>query len=69
MMGPKSNPDSAREGARHYCKAVGTNRNGANVYDHFIAGRHEEIAAYCGRDVALVRAIYYRMNFLKELDT
>lgn len=42
--------------------------DGSRVYDYFIAGRHEEIAAYCGRDVALVRAIYYRMNFLEELD-
>jgi hypothetical protein len=38
--------------------------NGANVYDNFIAGRHEEIAAYCGRDVELVRAVYYRMLYM-----
>ncbi|MCA1633212.1 MAG: hypothetical protein LC785_05970 [Acidobacteria bacterium] len=38
--------------------------NGANVYDNFIAGRHEEIGDYCGRDVELVRAVYYRMRYL-----
>lgn len=38
--------------------------NGANVYDNFIAGRHEEITAYCGRDVELTRAVYYRMRYL-----
>ncbi|HEX8351591.1 MAG TPA: hypothetical protein VF611_01610 [Pyrinomonadaceae bacterium] len=37
--------------------------NGANVYDNFIAGRHEEIADYCGRDVELVRAVYHRMLY------
>lgn len=39
--------------------------NGSSVYDHFIAGRHKEVADYCGRDVELVRAIYYRMKFLE----
>jgi hypothetical protein len=38
--------------------------DGSNVYDYYLAGRHDEIADYCLRDVQLVRAIYYRMNFL-----
>ena len=37
--------------------------DGSMVYDHFCIGQHEEIAAYCMRDVDLVRAIYYRMTF------
>ena len=37
--------------------------DGSRVYDYFCAGCHEEIAAYCMRDVELVRAIYRRMNF------
>lgn len=41
--------------------------SGATVYDSFIAGRHEEIAAYCGRDVELVREVYYRMNYLEQI--
>ncbi|HXG67500.1 MAG TPA: hypothetical protein VNO70_20525 [Blastocatellia bacterium] len=39
--------------------------DGGSVYDAFRAGRHEEIASYCMRDVELVRAIYYRLNFLE----
>jgi hypothetical protein len=46
--------ESSKNGAVH----------GANVYDAFIAGRHEEIGDYCGRDVELVRAVYYRMRYL-----
>lgn len=38
--------------------------DGSRVYDYFREGRHEEIADYCRRDVALVRDIYYRMKFL-----
>lgn len=37
---------------------------GANVYDFYLAGRHQEIADYCLRDCDLTRAIYYRLNFL-----
>jgi 3'-5' exonuclease len=39
--------------------------DGSHVYDYFMAGRHEEIADYCKRDVALVRTIYYQMKFLE----
>lgn len=39
--------------------------SGASVYDAFVAGRHEEIADYCARDVELVRAVYYRMLYLE----
>lgn len=38
--------------------------DGSRVYDYYREGRHEEIADYCKRDVALVREIYYRMKFL-----
>jgi 3'-5' exonuclease len=38
--------------------------NGAKVYDLFLAGRHEEIASYCMRDVELTRAVYHRLNFI-----
>lgn len=41
--------------------------NGSTVYDLFTAGRHQEIAEYCMRDVELTRAIYHRLNFL-DLD-
>jgi 3'-5' exonuclease len=40
--------------------------DGSRVYDYFCAGCHEEIAAYCMRDVELVRAIYRRMNFEED---
>jgi DNA polymerase elongation subunit (family B) len=40
--------------------------DGSRVYDYFCAGCHEEIAAYCMRDVELVRQIYMRMNFEEE---
>jgi Predicted 3'-5' exonuclease related to the exonuclease domain of PolB len=36
---------------------------GANVYDNFCAGRHEEIADYCMRDVELTKRIYSLMQF------
>lgn len=41
--------------------------DGSRVYDYFCAGCHEEIAAYCMRDVELVRAIYRRMNFEEDV--
>jgi len=37
---------------------------GANVFDHYVAGNHAEIARYCLADVLLCREIYYRMKFL-----
>jgi hypothetical protein len=37
--------------------------DGGCVYDEFLAGRHDSIAAYCLRDVEIARAVYYRMNF------
>jgi hypothetical protein len=39
---------------------------GGSVYDYFLAGRHEEIADYCMRDVELTRLIYNRLNFIDE---
>jgi DNA polymerase elongation subunit (family B) len=41
--------------------------DGSRVYDYFCKGCHEEIAAYCMRDVELVRQIYRRMNFEPEI--
>lgn len=40
--------------------------DGSRVYDYFCRGCHEEIAAYCMRDVELVRQIYLRMNFEED---
>ena len=40
--------------------------DGSMVYDLFLAGRHEEIANYCMRDVELTRSIYHRLNFIEE---
>lgn len=40
--------------------------SGASVYDFFLAGRHEEIADYCLKDVELTRAIFRRLNFIDE---
>jgi 3'-5' exonuclease len=37
--------------------------DGSQVYDEFCAGRHEEIADYCMRDVELVRQVYRRLTF------
>jgi DNA polymerase elongation subunit (family B) len=37
--------------------------NGSQVYDFYRAGKHREIADYCGRDTILVREIYQRMTF------
>jgi hypothetical protein len=39
--------------------------SGDSVYDFFLAGRHEEIADYCMRDVELTRAAYRRLNFIE----
>lgn len=36
--------------------------SGERVYEAFHAGEHEQIAAYCLQDVAIVRAIYRRMS-------
>ncbi len=40
--------------------------SGGAIYDLFNQHRHEEIAAYCMKDVELTRSIYYRMNFFEE---
>lgn len=40
--------------------------NGGRVYDLFLAGRHEEIADYCLKDVELTRSIYRRLNFIGD---
>lgn len=37
--------------------------DGGRVYDEFLAGNHDRVAAYCLRDVEIARAIYYRMVF------
>jgi 3'-5' exonuclease len=37
--------------------------DGSRIYDYFSAGRHEEIALYCMRDVECTREIYYCINF------
>lgn len=42
--------------------------DGSRVYDELLAGHDELIAEYCLRDVELTQAIYYRMNFLDNLD-
>jgi predicted PolB exonuclease-like 3'-5' exonuclease len=51
------------------CSSKEDGIDGSRVYDYFCAGCHEEIAAYCMRDVELTRAIYYRMNFLDNLES
>ncbi len=38
--------------------------DGSKVYDYFLAGKSEEIIAYCKRDVESVRAIYNKVNFI-----
>ncbi|HEV7375247.1 MAG TPA: ribonuclease H-like domain-containing protein [Pyrinomonadaceae bacterium] len=42
--------------------------DGSRVYDCFCAGGHTEIAAYCMRDVELVRAIFTRMTSPEETE-
>jgi hypothetical protein len=39
--------------------------DGSTVYDLFLAGRHQEIADYCLRDVELTRMMYRRLNFIE----
>jgi predicted PolB exonuclease-like 3'-5' exonuclease len=40
--------------------------DGSRVYEEFCAGRHDEIACYCMRDVELVRRIYCRLTFSQD---
>jgi predicted PolB exonuclease-like 3'-5' exonuclease len=37
--------------------------DGSKVYDYFLAGKTDEIAEYCKRDVAATRSVYKRMTF------
>lgn len=37
--------------------------DGSRVYDRFCRGCHQEIAEYCLRDVEVVRAIYYALEY------
>lgn len=37
--------------------------DGSKVYDYFLAGKGEEIAKYCMRDVEATRRVYKRMTF------
>ena len=39
--------------------------DGSKVYDYYLAGRLDEIYAYCLKDVMTTREIYRRMNFLQ----
>ncbi|HRH40162.1 MAG TPA: hypothetical protein PKY82_00865 [Pyrinomonadaceae bacterium] len=39
---------------------------GSQIFDFFRAGRHQEIALYCMRDVECTRAVYYCINFLES---
>lgn len=41
--------------------------DGSNVYDFFLAGRHQEIADYCLQDCELTRSIYRRLNYLEDM--
>lgn len=49
---------------------VGINKtegmDGGRVYECFCEGRHEDIASYCLRDVEVVRAVYYAMEYPGE---
>ena len=53
----------------HLARALGVSSSkgqgidGSQIYDAWRAGRHQEIASYCMRDVECVREIYYKMNF------
>ena len=40
--------------------------DGSQVYDFYLAGKHEEIYKYCMRDVELTRKVYKRMTFQNE---
>lgn len=37
--------------------------DGSKVYDYFLAGKVDEIAEYCKRDVTATREVYKRMTF------
>lgn len=37
--------------------------DGSKVYDYFLAGKTEEIAKYCKRDVEATRQVYKRLTF------
>ncbi|MCX6808236.1 MAG: ribonuclease H-like domain-containing protein [Candidatus Berkelbacteria bacterium] len=37
--------------------------DGSKVYDYFLAGKSDEIAKYCERDVEATRKVYKRMIF------
>jgi hypothetical protein len=39
--------------------------DGSRIYDLFRAGKHQDIAAYCMRDVECAREVYYCINFLQ----
>jgi len=39
--------------------------DGSKVYDFFLAGKTEEIAKYCMRDVEATREVYKRICFIK----
>lgn len=47
------------------CSSKTGDIDGSQVYDYFLAGRHEEIALYCMRDVECTREVYYCINFEK----
>jgi predicted PolB exonuclease-like 3'-5' exonuclease len=37
--------------------------DGSKVYDYFLAGKGDEIAEYCKRDVDATREVYKKMTF------
>lgn len=39
--------------------------DGSQVYDYYLAGKHQEIIEYCKRDVEATRAIYKKIAFCK----
>jgi len=39
--------------------------DGSKVYDYYLAGKIDEIAKYCKRDVVATRAVYNRITFQK----
>ena len=50
------------------CKALGIktpkgDMDGSKVWEYYRAGRYQEIAEYCKRDVAATRAVYKRLIF------
>jgi hypothetical protein len=47
------------------CSSKEEGIDGSLVYDYFLAGKHEEIALYCMRDVECTRKVYYCINFEK----